>query len=93
MESVEKQPGSEGPGQLDLYLGVGVETELSPLPQPFLTVAAAQKLRCWVCGGKTIKLPTRMRTMAYTPPQSPGKPHLYPCPPNTPRVIVVSEPE
>lgn len=52
IESVEKQPGSEAHGELDLYLRVGVETELSPLPQPFLTVAAAQKLRWWVCGGK-----------------------------------------
>lgn len=52
MESVEKQPGSEAPGELDLYLGGGVETELSPLSQPFVTVAAAQKLRWWVCGEK-----------------------------------------
>ena len=46
--------------------------------------------------GKNNKAPTRMRAMAFHHPSThtiPPKRHLYSCPPNSPRVIVVCDPK
>lgn len=50
--------------------------------------AAVVIMAGWGGVGGTIRAPMRMRSVFSDTP-SPVKPHLYPCPQNTPRVIVV----
>ena len=67
-------------------------TVLLPLPKAFFSSGRRPK-RSW---GENNEAPRRMRRMTCSPPSHPRpqvKPHLYPCPLNTPGAVVVCDSE
>lgn len=87
LEHMESNLCLEAPGK---RISWELATVLLPLPRAFFFFCSGRRpKRSW---GENNKAPRRMRRMTCSPPPL-VKPHLYPCPLNTPGTVVVCDSE